>query len=110
MAGHWMQLEALATEVTIRLEGIFDAEAALELRTTLDALELSKVTLDFSRVRGFFDLAVGILARELAGRAIDVSLEGLPEHHERLLQYLGVCPGRPRSRRLAYQPEELHVG
>jgi hypothetical protein len=105
-----MHLEALASKVTIRMEGVFDADAAIELRKTLDALALERATLDFSRVHTFVDLAVGVLARELGGRPVVLTLEGLPEHHERLFQYLGFGVGRARSRRTAYQPEELQVG
>jgi hypothetical protein len=52
---------------------------------------------------------VGVLARELSGRPLEVELLGLPEHHERLFQYLGFGVGTARARRTTYQPEELHV-
>ena len=42
--------------------------------------------------------------------SINATLDGLPEHHERLFQYLGLGGGLTRSRRTAYQPEELQVG
>lgn len=109
MAGHQMQLEAQASQARVRLEGTFDASAAVALRRSLDALDLHRVVLDFSQVRGFVDLAVGVLARELGGRALEVELLGLPEHHERLFRYLGFGVGPARARRTTYQPEELHV-
>lgn len=109
MADQRIQLEAQASQVRVRLEGTFDASAAVALRKSLDALELHRVVLDFSHVRGFVDLAVGVLARELSGRTLEVELLGLPEHHERLFQYLGFGVGKARARRMTYQPEDLHV-
>lgn len=102
-----MQLEEMGSRVTVRLEGSFDAGAAVELRKVLQALGTRKVVLDFSRVRTFVDFAVGVLTRELDGQQVEVELKGLPVHHERLFQYMGFT-GAKRARRAAYyQPEEL---
>lgn len=110
MAGLQMQLEELGSQVTVHLEGDFDARAAVELRKVLQALGTRKAVLDFSRVRTFVDFAVGVLTRELEGLQIEVELEGLPVHHERLFQYLGFCGAKARVRRPGYyQAEELLV-
>lgn len=109
MAGLQMQLVEMGSRVTVRLEGSFDAVSAVDLRKVLEALGTRKVVLDFSGVRTFVDLAIGVLSRELEGRQIEMELVGLPGHHERLFQYMGFCGLKARAARSYYQPEELFV-
>lgn len=108
MAGLSVQLEERGAAVTVRLEGSFDAAAAVDLRKVIEVLGSKKVVLDFSGVRTFVDLAIGVLSRELEGQEIKLELLGLPGHHARLFHYMGLGSGPVPSRRAAYyQPEEL---
>ena len=48
--------------VIVKVEGTFDAQSALALRRSLEALPACEVELDFTRVRDFQDRAVGVPA------------------------------------------------
>ncbi|MHB8876139.1 MAG: STAS domain-containing protein [Myxococcaceae bacterium] len=74
--------------VTLKVEGTFDREAATQLRTRLEALGQANVIIDFSRVRTFRDVAIGVLAGGL--QVPSLRLRGLDTHQERVFRYLGI--------------------
>jgi hypothetical protein len=91
-------------EITIRVEGTFDAVAAWQVRGRLGVLPSdARVVLDFSRVREFYDLGIAVVANGLAeARRSSVEMRGLREHQHRLFRYFGVdvdalsvSPARP---------------
>lgn len=77
----------------IRVEGSVDLAAVGPLCAAATELDVAcKVRLDFQRVRDLSDLAVTRLATEL-GRAVgSYALVGLPDHHQRVLRYIGLDP------------------
>lgn len=83
-------------ELTIRLDGVFDGARAWDLRRRLEALPETpetRVVVDFSKVREFYDFGVAILAHGLSERhhlLPRVILRGLRTHQLRLLRYFGV--------------------
>ena len=95
--GRVMVEEARRTvgEIVIRPEGVFDALAAWSVRGRLAQLPAeANVVLDFSRVRDFSDLGVGVIASGLASmRARRVRVRGLLLHQHRLFRYFGVDVG-----------------
>jgi hypothetical protein len=72
----------------IVVEGTFDVAAASALQQLVRG---EPAVIDFSRARDIHDVALAQLATGLAGA--EVTLRGLPVHHERLLRYLGTAPG-----------------
>ena len=84
-------------EVTFKLDGVFDGASAWELRHALEAVQKgSKVVLDFTRVREFYDFGVAVLAYGLAQRSPTVprvTLKGLRTHQLRMFRYFGVDAG-----------------
>ena len=83
-------------EVVIRINGPFDAMAALQLERRLDDIPPgTRVVVDFSQVRDLGDLGVAVLASGLQGAGRnEVVMRGLCHHHERMLKYLGIDPLR----------------
>ncbi len=82
--------EERAGTVTLRLEGRFDGPAALQLTKLVDELGSREVVIDFSHVKEFLDLAVAVLTRSIARKA--VKLQGLGQHQERMFRYFGIGP------------------
>ena len=81
-----------AGELLIRLDGVFDAATAWNVRGRLAALPHDvTVVLDFSQVRDFYDLGVAVMASCLAGReGPRVVVRGLNQHQHRMFRYFGV--------------------
>jgi hypothetical protein len=79
-------------EPVIRLEGVFDVEAAGRLGAALAATKPgTRLTVDLTQIREFQDLALASLAPFLTSAAVGfVALSGLRLHHIRLLRYFGV--------------------
>jgi ABC-type transporter Mla MlaB component len=81
------------TRTNIRLEGVFDIEAARRLAAQLEDAVYADVRIDMTRVREFHDFAVALLAENIAGRKAPTAVFGLQEHHRRLLRHLGIGSG-----------------
>jgi hypothetical protein len=103
MAPQTMVREENAGVLTVRLEGTFNTQAALQLRQTLDASRSRQLVLDFSRVRTFLDSAVPVLTSGLRDRKVE--LRGLADHQVRMFRYFGV--GVAGSERPYYKPEDV---
>ncbi len=79
-----------AGEVLIRIEGIFDRNAAARLSRWLSGLPVATpLVIDFSRVDDLQDVGVAAVAQDLVGHT-GVALRGLGRHHLRLLRYCGL--------------------
>ncbi len=77
--------------VVLRVRGSFDAAAAHQLHDALGkAAPDSRVLIDFSQARDSQDLAVAMLAQDLANAPGRASLLGLCQHQRRLLRYFGI--------------------
>jgi hypothetical protein len=76
--------------LVVRIDGTFDSAAEWELHSILAETTECTVKLDFGRVRDFQDLAVAMLARDLAQNARRVELLGLRHHQLTILRYLGI--------------------
>lgn len=77
-------------EVVIRIDGTFDAGAAMRLAGWLvEVPQDDALVLDFTRVRDFEDVGLASVADDLIARARLV-VKGLNRHQERMLRYLGV--------------------
>ncbi|BDG04423.1 STAS domain-containing protein [Anaeromyxobacter oryzae] len=77
----------------IRVDGVLDASAADRLaRALADGTPDADVAIDLSHVRAFDDFAVMMLGRTLSARG-HVTIQGLRQHHVRLLRYLGLGDG-----------------
>ncbi len=83
--------EATDSRVMLRLGGVFNADAAAALQEALEA-EDKPVVVDFSRVREFYDFAVGLLANGILRHTSRVSLSGLNDHQRRMFRSFGVDP------------------
>jgi hypothetical protein len=82
-------------ELVIRVEGVFDRQAASRLSGWLGEIPVSApLVLDFSGVREVQDLGVAAMAGQLCGRDA-VEVVGLGRHQQRLLRYLGVTLAPP---------------
>jgi hypothetical protein len=79
-------------EILIRLDGIFDAVAAWDVRGRLGHVAPDEtVVLDFSQVKDCRDLGLAVIAQDLVpGEGPHVVLRGLCQHQHRLLKYFGV--------------------
>lgn len=86
-------IEAGQLRTEIRVEGVFDIEAARRVASQLDDATYSDVRIDMTRVREFHDFAVALLAENIAGRKAPTAVLGLHEHHRRLLRHLGIENG-----------------
>ncbi len=75
----------------IRRDGMFDVAAAQDVARRLAGVPSGAlVRVDLTRVRDFDDLGVALLARALAESPGRVAVQGLRQHHRRLLRYLGI--------------------
>jgi hypothetical protein len=76
-----------------------------DARAVCEMLELlapgTRATIDFARVRDCQDVALSLLAREIASGGAQVSLRGTSQHQQRLLRYLGVDVPPPEQADLA---------
>ncbi len=80
----------IGIDFTIRIEGVFDVEAAMRLRASLVCGEPGdSYGVDLSRVSRFDDGAVALLAATLRGRGMPrVSVRGLRRRQLQLLCHL----------------------
>jgi hypothetical protein len=79
-------------EVVIRIDGLFDAEAARRLSAWMREVPAQEpVVLEFAG-RDCLDLGLAAVANDLAARQ-HLTVLGLSRHQERLLGYLGVYLG-----------------
>jgi len=95
-------MPADAQRVKVHLADPFDASAARAIRASIERLPAPVVELDFSRVREFRDLAVGVLALGLAKQLV---CTGLPRHHEQLFRWFGLVAAEKASGHF-WRPEE----
>jgi hypothetical protein len=80
-------------EVVIRIDGVFDTEAARRLSAWMREVPPQEpVVVEFGG-RDCLDLGLAAVAGDLAGRE-QLTVVGLSRHQERLLGYLGVDLGR----------------
>lgn len=86
-------------EVVIRIDGVFDTEAAQRLSAWLREVPAQEqLVLEFAG-RDCLDLGLAAVAGDLAARA-QLEVHGLSRHQARLLGYLGVALDReqPQAR------------
>ncbi len=77
-------------EVVIKVEGAFDAKAALRLSAWLEEVpQGDALVIDFTQVRACEDFGLASVAGDLVARERLV-VHGLTRHQERMLRYLGV--------------------
>ena len=106
MAGFELVREDVAGKVILRPRGTLDGSAARLLTGLISDLDPRvQVEVDFSHVREFADVSVGVLTHSLSGRP--VHLRGLRSHQERMFQYFGVPTGGHDEQRAYWTPEEL---
>ena len=80
----------------IRMDGVFDVPAAQRLaRALAQTDEDEQVSIDLTHVREFHDYGVTVLAQALASRGTRIAVNGLRQHHLRLLRYFGIDTGGP---------------
>ena len=87
-------------DILVHLNGRFGPSEAHEVGELLGTASTgSHLTLDFTRVREFQDLAFGALAEAVMHCPATVALRGLAMHQRRMLRYLGVGeqPGLPTT-------------
>lgn len=78
----------------IRMDGVFDVPAAQRLARTLAQTDANEqVRIDLTHVREFHDYGVTVLAQALAARGARCAVNGLRQHHLRLLRYFGIEAG-----------------
>ncbi len=83
--------ESHGDRLIVRFDGTFNPAAERELHGILADTGLEcHVTADFRRVRDFQDVAVAMLARDLAQNAGRVELLGLRRHQFTILRFLGI--------------------
>ncbi|HZZ83065.1 MAG TPA: STAS domain-containing protein [Anaeromyxobacteraceae bacterium] len=83
-------LEREGDRMTLRVSGELDRGGAWSLRELLQKEKAARVTLDFSLVREFSDIAVAVLARALTEVTRPCALRGLRQHQLRIFKYCGV--------------------
>lgn len=76
--------------VVLRVSGELDRGGAWSLRELLQKEKAPGLTLDFSLVRSFSDIAVAVLARALSEVQRPFALRGLRQHQLRMFRYCGV--------------------
>ena len=110
MSGLQIRCEEGASQRTrLTLKGCLDGSTALELRDyLLNHPELGALALDFSQVRTYVDLAVAVLADTLG--TLDILLEGLPRHQERVFRYFGIASNVDADRLRLAGAESLLAG
>lgn len=78
----------------IRRDGVFDVAAAQDVAHRLATARAgTEVRVDLTQVREFHDFGVALLAQALATCKARVAVQGLRQHHLRLLRYLGIGIG-----------------
>jgi hypothetical protein len=78
----------------IRMDGVFDVPAAQRLARALAQTDANEqVRIDLTHVREFHDYGVTVLAQALASRGARIAVNGLRQHHLRLLRYFGIEAG-----------------
>lgn len=106
MAGFELVREESSGKVVFHPRGTLDGQAARLLQGLIGDLDPDvAVEVDFSQVREFMDVSVGVLTRSLSGRP--VHLRGLRTHQERMFQYFGISTGT--AARAYWTPEEQPV-
>ena len=83
--------------ITLKVSGIVDERAAATLRQAIAEDGQSAMVVDFSRVKEFYDYAVGMLATNLSTRTPAVTMVGLNAHQRRMFKYFGVNATRRES-------------
>lgn len=74
-----------------QLEGQFGPAEAKAVHALLARADRgTHLTIDFSKVGEFQDIAIGALAHSVMSCSATVALRGLATHQRRLLRYLGV--------------------
>lgn len=82
----------------ISRDGVFDVAAAQDVAHRLAGVPSGAlVRVDLTHVRDFDDLGVALLARALAESPARVAVQGLRQHHRRLLRYLGISTGEAEA-------------
>ncbi len=76
--------------VVLRVSGELDRVGAWSLRELVQKEKTAGLTLDFSLVRSFSDIAVAVLARALTEIQRPFVLRGLRQHQLRMFRYCGV--------------------
>jgi hypothetical protein len=77
--------------LTFEIGPSFAAEDAARLHEAIErAAPGTRVEIDFHRVRDCHDVALALLARDIASGRARVALRGVSQHQLRLLGYLGV--------------------
>ena len=76
--------------LVVRIDGTFDPAAEWELHSILAETTGCSVKVDLGCVQEFQDIAVGMLARDLAQNARRVELLGLRHHQLAILRYFGI--------------------
>lgn len=92
-------LEREGERVVLRVSGELDRGGAWSLRELLQKEKSAGVTLDFSLVRSFSDIAVAVLARALSELQRPCALRGLRQHQLRMFRYCGVPLSDDRAAR-----------
>ena len=92
-----VQSEKVAEDrVVLRFEDTFDPSQVWRLSEIMSKVAPgTHITLDFSQVREFHDVAFARLAQEIirateVSSHVDLSVRGLRQHQLRILKYLGV--------------------
>jgi hypothetical protein len=84
--------ESHGDRLMVRFDGTFNPAAERELHCILAETPLEcHVTADFRRVRDFQDVAVAMLARDLAQNVGRVELLGLCRHQFSILRHFGIA-------------------
>lgn len=83
-----IHLEDRDDRLVLRLAGTLDGHGAQTLAEALRQLPLRPLTIDFSRVRTFVDLAIDGLTLALRGRP--VRIVGVGRHQQRMFRYFGL--------------------
>ncbi len=82
---------AAAQALVIRVDDVFDVEAARRLAHSLSGVaQAGDVRVDLTHARELTDLSVAVFAQSLGRGGPRVLIGGLRQHHLRLLRYLGV--------------------
>ncbi len=84
---------AAIVDLVVRLEGVFDLQAARRVEEALSCvLPGGALRIDLTHVREFQVVGIAVLARALQpeGRRVRVAIRGLRRQQLRLLRYLGI--------------------
>jgi hypothetical protein len=88
-------------EAVIRVDGLFDAEAAAKLRAILraeSALPAPSAIIDFNKARDISDIALAALVElALPGAPVQVRMRGLAARHSRMMRLLADSRREPQA-------------